>query len=110
MTMATRHHEIEITIVGERVSPPKPMPDIAIDDTVRYLCNSAGDLIIAFPELSPFEPDATKKNTRVSGGKDLKVLNPGNFKSGCRFKPKGETKEIGWPVDPAAGADVVIKP
>lgn len=106
--MATKHHEIEITVNGKHVLHPKPMPEIAIDDTVRYFCNSDGDLSIAFPGLSPFELDAKQTNTRVSGGEKLTVRNDGKFSIRCRFKPKGED-EIGWPTDPAAGADVVIK-
>jgi hypothetical protein len=84
------------------------MPDMAVHDTVRYFCNSKGQLSIAFPNLSPFDPDETRKNSRVPGGQELTVQRSGKFQSGCRFKPDGED-EIGWPEDPGSGADVVIK-
>jgi hypothetical protein len=108
--MTTKHHEIEITVNGKGVFLARPAPELAIGDTVRYVCKSEGTLTIAFPELSPFEEDALKSNTRVGGGQEVTVRRSGNFKSGCRFKPKGEPDEVGWPADPASGADVVIKP
>ena len=106
--MTAKHHEIEIARNGNEVFPVNPMPDMAVDDTLRYFCNSEGQLSIVFPDLSPFEPDETKKNSRVPGGKKLTALRSGRFQSGCRFKPNGE-REIGWPEGPGSGADVVIR-
>jgi hypothetical protein len=107
--MTTKHHEIEIAVNGKRVFPAKPVPELAIGDTVHYFCKSAGVLAVAFPELSPFEEDALKTDTTVGAGETVTIRRSGVFKSGCRFLPKGETDDIGWPVDPASGADVVIK-
>jgi len=108
--MTTKHHEIEITVNGKGVFLAKPAPELAIGDTVRYFCESDGILSVTFPELSPFEEDDLKSNTRVGGGEKVTVRRSGAFKSGCRFKSKGASDEIGWPADPASGADVVIKP
>lgn len=101
------HHEIEITVRGKTVSAPQPMPAFARGDTVRYFSNSRGQVSIVFPGLSPFRTD-DERNTRVAGDDRVTVQRAGAFKSGCRFQAPNE-QEIGWPDDPAAGADVKIK-
>jgi len=95
--MSAQHHDIQIVRSGNDVVPPKPMPQMAVGDTVRYVFNGEGRVTIVFPQLSPFRTDLTK-NTTVAGAETHTIQRDGFFPSGCRIAlANGE--QIGW--DPA---------
>ena len=102
--MKTTHHEIEVTAQGKVVRLPRPMPDLAIGDTVHYFSKSTGKLVIRFPERSPYRTD-DRVDTAVTDAETVTLQRDGRFPSGCQIQlPDGTT--IGWdPRDPNGTKD-----
>jgi hypothetical protein len=99
-----KHHEIEITVDGKSVRPPSPMPVLFVGDTVRYFSRHDGEVVIQFPERSPYRTDNRMK-TQVTGAATLAVMQDGLFKSGCQLELSDGTV-IGWnPLDPVGTKD-----
>jgi hypothetical protein len=97
------HHRIEITVVGNSVRPPSPMPQLFVGDTVQYFSKHAGTVIIRFPGRSPYRDDDLL-DTEVTGAETLTVTQDGLFKCGCQLKSGG--KVTGWdPRDPVGTED-----
>src|SRR5690349_7026018 len=89
------HHDIEIELVANEPSPPKPMPVMTIDDTVRYF-SKAGAVTVTFPKLSPFSLE-DKQGSNISTPTEPfpVVVREGTFSCGCVItRPDGT--QVGW--------------
>lgn len=104
-----RHHEIEITLKGNKALPPNPMPDLKVDDTVHYFCKGEGRRVtVRFPELSPYTRTDSERNTSVTDADDtVTVLRTGRFQCGCSITLENGETSIEWdPVkNPEAGGE-----
>jgi hypothetical protein len=97
-------YEIAITLQDGNASPPDPLPEMHVGQTVRYL-SAAGEVRILFTGESPFRTDG-KTMTNVPGGVILTLLSPGSaLPCRCFVTPDGGT-EVGWDKDhPRAGGN-----
>lgn len=100
----TADYEITITLQDGNTSPPDPMPEMHVGQTVRY-SSAAGEVRILFTDRSPFRAD-NKTDTSVPGAVILTLLSAGDsLPCRCFVTPKGG-KEVGWDKDhPWAGGD-----
>ena len=104
------HYDIEITLLNQTEAvPPKPMPEMAVGDTVRYF-STAGKVTITFPALSPFRTDDTAETDITTDVAPFpKLARAGTFASGCAITLPDQTK-VGWPMAGAnSGGEHVVK-
>lgn len=102
--MTTKHHEIEILVIGKTVRQPSPMPQLSVGDTVHYFSKHDGKVVVRFPERSPYRTD-NQVNTEVTDAETVTLTRDGLFKSGCQLELSDGTV-MGWnPRDPIGTKD-----
>jgi hypothetical protein len=96
------NHEIVVSLRNdgkdERPALPKTLPPIKVGDTVRYVAPQGRNVVIEFPDPSPFE------STKISANSGPHtVLREGRFECRC-FIVKENGEKVGWDLqNPDAG-------
>jgi hypothetical protein len=106
-------HEITIALEGEYAWPLKPIPEMHVGQTVRYVSRPEDEVTevrIVFPDCSPFRDDH-QKGTEVVGSEILTLVTPGELPCRCYLTLKDGTVH-GWDENhpEAGGVGKVSKP